>query len=81
MISMEADEDRKVPFHRINADETYANRNWPDKKKRPIVLTKGQEQLEPTRRHFGKTRDDFEAWLKRRGLMNIRRRKCGSLPS
>src|SRR5437868_6742433 len=43
---MEADQDRQVPFHRINADEVYADRNLPDKKKRSIVITKGQEQLE-----------------------------------
>src|SRR5438093_9213219 len=42
---METGEDRKVPFHRINADEAYAERNWQDKKPRPIVLTKDQEQL------------------------------------
>lgn len=66
---MEADLDRKVSFHRINADESYADRDWPDKEKRPIVLSKGEEQLELTRRHFGKTWDHFEEWLKRRGLM------------
>jgi len=65
---MEAGEDRKVRNHRINPHETYGERNWPDARITPITIRKGSEELALFKRHFGKTWDDFEEWLKRRGL-------------
>lgn len=65
---MEAGEDRKVRNHRINPGETYEEKNWPEGPITPIVIEKNGEALELYKRHFGKTWDDFEEWLKRRGL-------------
>jgi len=65
---METGPDRKVTHHRINPDESYDQENWPDGKTRPIVLTKNNEKLELQKKHFGKTWDDFEEYLKRRHL-------------
>ena len=65
---METGEDRKVRNHRINPSETYEEKNWPDERISPIVIRKGPEELELYKRHFGKTWDDFEEWLKRRSL-------------
>jgi radical SAM superfamily enzyme YgiQ (UPF0313 family) len=65
---METGEDRKVHNHRISPCESYEAKNWPDQKICPIVIQKGTENLELYKRHFGKTWDDFEEWLKRRSL-------------
>ena len=66
---METDSTRQVRFHRIDARESYANKNLPEGKPGPIVLARGQEQLLLQKRHFGKTWEHFEQWLKCRGLM------------
>jgi radical SAM superfamily enzyme YgiQ (UPF0313 family) len=65
---MEANEERKVPHHRINPDENYEIRDMPEGKTRPIVLIKNSEQLELQKRHFGKTWQDFETFIKVRSL-------------
>lgn len=65
---MESGPDRKVRNHRISPTEPYSDRNFPDDKVQPLILRKDAEQLVLFRRHFGKTWDDFEEWLKRRGL-------------
>lgn len=66
---VETGHERKVPFHRIDATETYDENNWPTDKCRPVVLEKGSEQLQLVKRHFGKSWDEFEEWLKPRGLL------------
>jgi len=66
---METDSSRQVRFHRIDARESYADKNLPEGKPGPIVVARGQEQLLLQKRHFGKTWEHFEEWLKRRGLM------------
>jgi radical SAM superfamily enzyme YgiQ (UPF0313 family) len=65
---METGTDRKVSFHRISPDENYDENNWPSGKTRPIVIAKGNESLELQKKHFGKSWDDFEEYLKRRHL-------------
>ena len=65
---MEADENRKVRNNRISPHETYEEKNWPDARVTPIVIRKGSEELELFKRHFGRSWDDFEEWLKQRGL-------------
>lgn len=65
---MEADDERKVRNHRINPHESYEEKNWPAERIAPIVIKKGREELQLYKRHFGKTWDDFEGWLTRRGL-------------
>lgn len=65
---METGTDRKVDHHRINPEESYSENNWPDEKTRPLVLTKGHERLELQKKHFGKSWEDFEEYLRRRHL-------------
>src|SRR5260370_38577542 len=61
-------DDRKVSHHRINPDEDYAEINRPKSKVRPIAIEKGGQILSLQKRHFGKSWEEFEEWLKRRGL-------------
>lgn len=65
---MEADTDRKVRNHRINPHETYEGMNRPEGNIKPIAIEKNGEKLELYKRHFGKSWEDLEEWLKRRGL-------------
>jgi len=66
---METGEDRKVGFRRINTDEDYSILNEPDKRIEPIRVEKGGDRIELYKFHFGKSWDEFEQWLKVRGLM------------
>ncbi len=66
---METGEDRKVGFRRINTDEDYSILNEPDKRIEPIRVEKGDDCIELYKFHFGKSWDEFERWLKVRGLM------------
>ncbi len=66
---METGEDRKVASQRIHPDESYWELNAPEKRIEPIRIQKNGESLELYKRHFGKPWNDFEEWLKRRGLM------------
>jgi radical SAM superfamily enzyme YgiQ (UPF0313 family) len=68
---METGADRKVAHHRINPDESYDESNRPNGRIRPIVLTKGTETIELQKKHFGKTWDDFEEYLRRRHLNRL----------
>jgi len=65
---MEADSERGVHDHRINPDDRYDEENLPHGRIKPITIEKSGERLELYKRHFGKTWDDFEVWLRRRGL-------------
>jgi radical SAM superfamily enzyme YgiQ (UPF0313 family) len=65
---METGVDRAVQSHRINPEDKYDEQNWPDGKIAPVLIEKSGERLELYKRHFGKSWDDFEEWLKRRGL-------------
>ena len=65
---MQADENSKVRYHRIDPTETYADNNWPTAKTDPVVLRKGDETLALQKRHFGRTWEDFEEFLKRRHI-------------
>lgn len=66
---METDSARSVRFHKIDCNESYADIDLPTSKPTRISIKKGQEELLLQKRHFGKTWEHFEDWLKRRGLM------------
>ncbi len=66
---MEAGQDRKVVFRRINADEDYSILDAPNKRIEPIRIEKDTHSIELYKFHFGKSWDEFERWLKVRGLM------------
>src|SRR5882724_1998261 len=65
---MEPDNERDVPNHRISSGDSYGEQNRATNKIRPIVIEKEGERLELFKRHFGKNWEDFEEWLRRRGL-------------
>lgn len=65
---METDSEGDVPNHRISSDESYGEQDRAGKGIRPIVIEKGEERLELFKRHFGKSWEDFDEWLRRRGL-------------
>lgn len=66
---METGQDRKVPFRRINVAEDYSILNEPEKRIEPIRIEKDSSSIELYKFHFGKSWDEFEQWLKVRGLM------------
>jgi radical SAM superfamily enzyme YgiQ (UPF0313 family) len=59
---------RVVPKHRIHYDESYAEQTGPAFRARPYVVEKDGERLELFKYHFGKPWEQFENWLKRKGL-------------
>ena len=66
---METGEDRKVSSSRINPDEEYNILDKPEKRIQPIRIEKDGDCLELYKFHFGRPWDEFEQWLKIRGLM------------
>jgi hypothetical protein len=64
----DAEGKRIVPKHRIHCDEAYAEQTGPAFKARPYVIEKGGEKLELFKYHFGKPWDEFERWVKAKGL-------------
>ncbi len=60
---MEADERCKVPDHRIRPGEDYSERDEPTRPIPPVAIEKDGQTLELFKRHFGKTWQEFEAWL------------------
>jgi hypothetical protein len=64
----DADSKRIVPKHRIHCDESYADESGPAFRARPYIIEKDGEQLDLFKYHFGKPWDQFENWLKRKGL-------------
>jgi radical SAM family protein len=64
----DADSKRIVPKHRIHCDESYAEQCGPASKARPYRIEKGGEALELYKYHFGKRWDQFERWVKAKGL-------------
>ncbi len=67
---METGEDRQVPHHRINPDESYSDNDRPEGRTRAIILRKRDETLEIQKRHFGKTWEEFDRFIKVRNLHN-----------
>jgi radical SAM superfamily enzyme YgiQ (UPF0313 family) len=65
---METDEQGKVHDHRINPHEEYGEADEVGRPIQPIVIEKKGEALRVHKRHFGRTWDDFEGWLDRRGF-------------
>lgn len=65
---METDEKRQVPAHRINPGETYEEKDLPTSPTRPILIAKGGEKIELYKRHYGKTWQEFDAWLDAQGF-------------
>jgi radical SAM superfamily enzyme YgiQ (UPF0313 family) len=69
---METGADRKVEHHRINFQESYGELDRPNGVTRPVRIEKGVESLDLQWRHFGKSWEDFEAWVKVRALHRSR---------
>lgn len=69
---METGPDRKVDYHRINFQESYAEQDRPEGRLRPLVIEKRRERREFQWRHFGKSWEHFDQWIKRRGLHKSR---------
>jgi hypothetical protein len=59
---------RIVPRHRIHCDESYAEQVGPAVKARPYVIEKGGQTFDFYKHHFGKPWDEFERWVKAKGL-------------
>ena len=59
---------RVVTKHRIHCDEAYAEQCGPASKARPYLIEKGGEALQLYKYHFGKAWDEFERWVKAKGL-------------
>jgi hypothetical protein len=64
----DGDGKRVVPRHRIHCDESYAEQAGPAVRARPYVLEKEGQTLELYKHHFGKSWDQFECWVKAKGL-------------
>jgi len=62
--------------------DSDGEQNRATNKIRPIVIEKEGERVRLFKRHFGKNGEDFEEWLRRRGLTHERlRQKSGFLLS
>jgi len=64
----DANSKRIVPKHRIHHDEGYSDQNGPAFRARPYVIEKDGQRLELFKHHFGKHWDEFEEWIKLKGL-------------
>jgi radical SAM superfamily enzyme YgiQ (UPF0313 family) len=64
----DADSKRIVPKHRIHCDDSYAEKTGPAFRARPYIIAKHGQQLDLFKYHFGKPWEQFENWLKRKGL-------------
>jgi len=69
---LETGPDRKVPRHRISFQESYAEQDRPEGRPQPCVIAKGRETQELLWWHFGKSWEEFDQWVKRRGLHRSR---------
>lgn len=61
-------EKRMVAKRRVGLAESFAEKNQPAPKAAPIRLEKNGETLELWKHHFGKSWDEFDAWLDERGF-------------
>lgn len=61
-------EKRKVAKRRIGPHESFVEKNRPTPRATPIRLEKDGEALELWKHHFGKSWDEFDAWLDERGF-------------
>ncbi len=59
---------RRVEQHRISFGESYADKDRPDGSAQSFVLRKGAESREFHWKHFGRSWEDFDNWLKLRAL-------------
>lgn len=66
---METDENSIVHHHRINPEESFAEKNDPELPIHPIVISKNGEELKLFKYHFGKTWKEFKKWLDERGFL------------
>src|SRR5688572_21671762 len=64
----DADTKRIVAKQRIHCDASYADESGPAFRARPYIIEKDGERLDLFKYHFGKPWDQFENWLKRKGL-------------
>lgn len=64
----DANSKRIVSKHRIHSDESYAEQAGPASKARPYLIEKGGESLALFKYHFGKPWNEFERWVKAKGL-------------
>ena len=65
---LETGEDRQVDHHRIAFQESHAELDRPEGSPTPCVIEKGRQRQEVLWRHFGKSWEEFDEWIKRRGL-------------
>ncbi len=59
---------RTVPKRRIAPDESFIEKNTPEPKAPPYRIAKNGERLDLWKYHFGKSWDEFDAWLDERGF-------------
>ena len=59
---------RAVAKRRIGPDESFIEKNTPEPKAPPYRIEKGGEHLDLWKYHFGKSWDEFDAWLDERGF-------------
>lgn len=65
---METDEKRTVTRRRISPGESFIEKNNPLPKAQPYRIEKDGQCLELWKHHFGKSWDEFDAWLDERGF-------------
>ncbi len=65
---LETGGDRKVEQHRISFQESYAEIDRAEGKPQPFVADKDEQSVEMQWRHFGRSWEHFDEWLKRRSL-------------
>jgi len=61
-------EKRKVVQRRIAPGESFVEKNTPDPKSPPYRIEKAGQVLDLWKYHFGKSWDEFDAWLDERGF-------------
>jgi hypothetical protein len=59
---------RLVEKHRIHCDESYDEASGPVSRARPYTVEKNGETLKLSKFHFGKPWEQFERWIKAKGL-------------
>lgn len=65
---METDEKRTVTRRRVSPGESFIEKNTPSPKAQPYRIEKEDQCLELWKYHFGKSWDEFDAWLDERGF-------------
>lgn len=65
---LETDEARKVAYHRIHPDESYAENDEPTRPIPAMPVWKDGDAIELYKKHFGKSWGEFEEWLQEHGF-------------